>query len=104
MTLILHLKVIYILAEVKKDQSHEMHKISLLESYDDRFFTINVSRDHFMPENVFKMKIIQKASLKNQNSKWYQFLKKAQNGHFKGLEGTQNIFMSDFQDKIIYLL
>ena len=52
------------------------------------FFTKNVSRDHFMPENVFKMKILQKAPLKNQNSKWCQFLKKAQNGHFKGLEGT----------------
>ena len=52
------------------------------------FLTKNVLRDHFMPENVFKMKIIQKASLKNQNSKWCQFLKKAQNGHFMGLEGT----------------
>ena len=44
----------------QKGQSHEIHKISLLESYDDRFFTKNVSRDHFMPENVFKMKILQR--------------------------------------------
>ena len=35
-----------------------------------------------------EMRIVQKVPLKNQNSKWCQFLKKAQNGHFKGLEGT----------------
>ena len=63
------------------------------------FLTKNVLRDHFMPENVFKMKIIQKASLKNQNSKWCQFLKKAQNGHFKGLGVPKIYFCPIFKIK-----
>ena len=52
------------------------------------FFTKNVSRDHFMPENMFKMKILQKAPLKIKIQNGTNFWKKAQNGHFKGLEGT----------------
>ena len=63
------------------------------------FFTKNAPRDHFMPENVFKMKIAQKAPLKTQNSKWCQFFKKAQNGNFKGLEVPKISFCPIFKIK-----
>ena len=63
------------------------------------FFTKNASHDHFMPENVFKMKIVQKALLKNQNSKWCHLKKKAQNGHFNGLGVPKIYFCPIFKIK-----
>ena len=72
----------------QKGQSHEIHKISLLESYDDRFFYQKCITRSFYARKCVLNENCQKSPLKNQNSKWCQFLKKAQNGHFKGLEGT----------------